>query len=81
MRFTAEDELELIDHLLETFTPAGGRDRRGQVHVEWETALTCRCGFTGTQAADLDEHFLAMFTPPGHIAHDGVKHARIETED
>jgi hypothetical protein len=65
--FTAEDQLEFVDHLLEISTPADGRDRSGQIHVQWEAALTCRCGFTGPQPADLDEHFLPCSGPQAKL--------------
>ena len=72
--FTRLDDEEVIDHLLELFTPADMRGSDGQVHLEGQGTLACFCGFTATKAAEMDQHFLAMFTPADSIGRDGKQH-------
>lgn len=70
--FTESAAEQLIDHLLEAFTPPDSRGNDGQLHEE--LAQACACGYTPTAPGDLDAHFLAVFTPAGSISRDGETH-------
>jgi hypothetical protein len=73
--FEASEDTNLLDHLLEEFTPMDGRAPDGTIHDEGQVLRTCLCGFSGGTANGLDQHLLTLFTPADHIGLDGKRHA------
>jgi hypothetical protein len=71
----ARDDLDLQDHLQESFTPPDGKAPDGGIHDEGPVPGGCLCGFAGSSAGDLDQHFLAVFTPGDRVGLDGRRHA------
>lgn len=76
---------DLLDHLLEVFTPDDDRAPDGVIHAEAAAAgggggkrscsFVCLCGAEASGIREMDSHFLAAFVPPGGIAADGRQHA------
>jgi hypothetical protein len=71
----ASDDLDLQDHLQESFTPPDGKAPDGSLHDEGTVPGRCLCGFGGSSADALDQHFLAVFTPDDRVGLDGRRHA------
>jgi hypothetical protein len=80
--YEAEDDMDLVVHFGEMFTPADDVAPDGQVHTEnardaataGAGALSCRCGFT-SPVSDFDQHLADVFTPADRIGQDGKYHA------
>jgi hypothetical protein len=72
--FIESGDETVTDHLLEVFTPQGGRGNDGLLHEEAFPALSCLCGFTAATGQELDAHFLAVFIPADSAAPDGRVH-------
>jgi hypothetical protein len=82
--YQADDDLDLIVHFGEVFTPADDIAPDGVLHAEAArpatlapgkaATLTCRCGFT-SPADSFDRHLADAFTPADRIGQDGEYHA------
>jgi hypothetical protein len=75
--YGAADDSDLLDHLLEVFTPDDDRAPDSVLHAEAasaESGRKCLCGYTASDSRGLDPHLLAAFTPPDGIAVDGRQH-------
>jgi hypothetical protein len=73
----ASDDLDLQDHLQESFTPQDGKAPDGSIHDEGFAQGACLCGLSGPSADELDQHFLAVFITSDRIGLDGRRHAAV----
>jgi hypothetical protein len=73
----ASDDLDLQDHLQESFTPHDGKGPDGSIHDESAVARGCLCGHSASSAGELDQHFRTVFTANDRIGLDGRRHAAV----
>jgi hypothetical protein len=73
--YRASDDLDLQDHLQESFTPQDGKAPDGSVHDESSVERGCLCGHSASSGDGLDQHFLTVFTTSDRIGLDGRRHA------